>query len=275
MKFKPFSSTYDFSKTELSEIYPNHFHTPIAKWIYDIFDDNHLGHSRGYYSSISVIKTPVLGNFNVIFRKSFPEDITEFINNILSDSELTSNFLALMLQNYAAGKEAVALEIILSNGGSAYKVVQTDKAAGSYDKGVYDLERRVPELIVNQAKPALNVSEQLQVAWKAFYSLNPDYEKTVNQCCDALEHLLRDTYEPRNVTPQLGMLLKNLQSKPDKMNFKGDTLFSDKSDILKLISESTKIRGTHTAGTGRKPTSKEAEFILHSTILIFNMHSGV
>ena len=275
MKFKPFSPSYDFSKAELTEEYPNHFHTPIAKWIYDIFNDNDLGWDNGFRGNITTIKPVVLGKLNVLFRKNFPDDLETFINYILSNSELTSNFLALMLQNYARGEDAERLEATLSNGGSAYKVVKIEKAAGLYDQGVYNLERRVPAIIVKQAQHILTLSDQLEDAWKAFYSLNPDYEKTVNKCCDALEHLLRDTYEPRNTTPQLGMLIKDLQAKPSKMNYKGDSLMIDKSDILTLISSATKIRGSHTAGTGRKPTPDESEFILHSTIFIFNMHNKI
>lgn len=276
MKFKPFSSKYDFSKTELLQNYPEHFHQPIFSWAYRIFEDNQLAWAPAYRTDgVETIKPEVQNRLQILFRQNFSSNFESFIQQVLRDSDLTSNFLALMLQNYATQRDAALLETVLLDGGSAYKVEKTDKQASTYDRGVYDLTKRVPQLTADQAKTALSVSEQLQDAWKAFYSLSPDYEKTVNKCCDALEHLLRDTYEPRNKKPQLGLLIKDLQTSPKKMNFKGDTLFDNKSDILTLIAKATTVRGSHTAGTGRVPTANEAELILHSTILLFNMHSGI
>jgi len=273
MRFKPFSESYDFSKAELSEDYPDHFNTPLYEWIYKMLDENDLGWSKGYGNNISVIKTEVLGRFNVIFRENFPDNINIFISKLLSDADLTSNFLALMLQNYANATSAGKLEVILSRGGSAFKVIKTDMSAGSYEKGAYDLERRVSEIVAEQAKLSIDGNELLKDAWRAFYSLNPDYEKTVNKSCDALEHLLKDNYEPKNGKPQLGVMIKNLIASPEKMAYKGDTLLLDKSVLLRLIDKATTVRGTHTAGTGRKPTADEAEFILHATIFIHNMHN--
>ncbi|HET9412099.1 MAG TPA: hypothetical protein VFO38_04585 [Candidatus Saccharimonadales bacterium] len=276
MRFKPFSEKYDFTKSELTEHYPLYLRRPIAQWFHDLVAENELGYfTNSYISRISGLKPGFVNNLNTIFRENFPTDLQDFIKKIFSDADLTSNFLALLLQNICKGVDAVRLEMILSNGGSAFAVEKVDKSANSYDAGVYDLVKRVPEVVAKQAAEALTSNELIKEAWNACYSRNPDYERTVNRCCDALEHMLRDKYESKNVKPQLGMLIKNLQTTPGKLSFKGDTLLRNKADLMSLVSSATQVRGSHTAGTGRKPTSEEAEFILHSTILIWNVHQAI
>lgn len=276
MKFQPFSSKYDFAKADLSEKYPSYLLRPISQWIHDLVEANDLGYAGGAFSStIATLKPAFTNQLNAILRDDFPMGIKPFLEKIHQDPELTSNFLALMLQNYADGRDAIKLETILAEGGSAFAVRKVDKDASIYDRGVYNLVKRVPEVVSVAASSALSSSAIIASAWSACYSRNPDYEKTVNKCCDALEHLLRDAYEPKNVRPQLGLLLKNLQSKPEKLEFKGDTILENKADLLNLIRKATTVRGSHTAGTGRPPTQYEAEFILHATILIWQLHQGV
>jgi hypothetical protein len=276
MRFKPFSEKYDFSNSELSEQYPPYLRRPIAQWFRDLVSDNELGYVASSFSSKIVSLKPEFTNrLNTVFREIFPSNFDNFIEKIFSNSELTSNFLALLLQNICKSEDAVRLEMILADGGSAFAVEKIEKSASTYDAGAYDLVKRVPEIVANQASKALASNDLLKEAWNACYSRNPDHDKTVNKCCDALEHILRDKYEPNNTRPQLGMLLRNLQTASNKLSFKGDTLLSSKADLINLVSSATQIRGSHTAGTGRKPTPEEAEFILHSTILIWNMHQGI
>jgi len=277
MKFKPFSKKYDFCDEKLTESYLPHLHQPLADWFYAIVTRNSMGYNRytNLNNTITNLDNSFINRLNVLFRQTFPSDVDNFMAKILHDSDLTSNFLALMLQNYAKGQDAARLETILADGGSAFAVTKTDTSANEYQEGVYDLVKRVPDVIKAQSATALGADKLIKQAWDACYSRNPDYEKTVTKSCDALEHLLRDNYEPKNLKPQLGMLLKNLQNSQKKLKFKGDTLLSDKFDLLELISSATTVRGSHSAGTGRKPTPEEAEFILHCTILIWNMHQRV
>lgn len=277
MKFKPFSKKYDFSNEKLADNYPVHFYKPIAAWFYEIVKRNGMGYNRHttLNSAITNLSDSFINRLNVLFRQTFPSDIDSFLAKIFQDSDLTSNFLALILQNFAKGGDAARLETILADGGSAYSVTKTNTSASEYEEGVYDLVKRVPDVIKEQSAAALGSDKLIKQAWDACYSRNPDYEKTVIKSCDALEHLLRDNYEPKNQKPQLGMLLKNLKASQKKLSFKGDTLLTNKFDLLELVGSATTVRGSHSAGTGRKPTPEEAEFILHSTILIWNMHQGI
>jgi hypothetical protein len=70
----------------------------------------------------------------------------------------------------------------------------------------------------------------------------------------------------------LGRLIGNLRASDNKLNFKGDTVIKNKDNLLDLIDNVASFRGMHTAGKGKKPNKDEAEYILHTTIYIWNLH---
>lgn len=277
MKFKPFTQKYDFSNTGLTELYPSYIARPIGQWFLELADANNLAYNRNgaLYGGFTDLNSDFTNRLGVLLCDTFPTDIDRFLAKMFDDSELTSNFLAILLQNFCNGSQAVRLEVILSDGGSAFAVEKTNKAASEYAKGVYDLIKRVPEQVKSQAEVALSSDQLINEAWQAFYSRNPDYSKTVSKCCDALEGILRDQYEPKNARPQLSMLLKNLEANPNKLNFKGDSLLKNKTNLLALVEKATTVRGMHKNGTGRDPTPEEANYILNVTILIWNLHQQI
>lgn len=274
MKFKPFSYKYDFKDEALIENYPNYLQKPITHWLRDLFQKNNLGYNRYNHlnSSITNLNSSFVDRTQTLLREVFNSDFGEFVDKLFSDTELTTNFLALMLQNYARGLDAVRLEMILSDGGSAYKVEKTDKEASESKEGVYDLVWRVPEAVTQQSEKALTNNQLLLEAWKQCYSRHPDYEKTVSKCCDFLEGYLGKTYFPEDPKPQLGKFINNFENNPKQLSYKGDSIVDPKSILTSLLKEASNIRGQHTEGQGREPTSDEAEFILHTTIYIWNLH---
>jgi len=42
--------------------------------------------------------------------------------------------------------------------------------------------------------------------------------------------------------------------------------------LTSLLKEASNNRGQHTKGKGRIPTKNEAEFVLNTTILVWNLH---
>lgn len=266
MKFKPFTKTFDFHESSLIDDFPEYLAIPVAHWVEKYLHEREWMH-RGQLDSDFV------DNLRIHLRSSFSQDWREFILAVLDDSELTANLLALLIQNCSNPSLAEELENILKIGGSAYKVEITVTKLNQYHTSYdYEFVHRVPQIVQDTANNALTSNKILRDAWDACYQHKPDYSEVVRKCCDLLEHLLRDTYEPKNKTPQLGMLLKNLQATPSKLSFRGDTLLDNKATLITLVEKATTVRGGHTAGTGRLPTGDEAEFILHSTILIWNMH---
>lgn len=191
---------------------------------------------------------------------------------ILSDRERTTNFITLCLQNFADKDNANELEFILSQGGSAYEVIKKDKFASEYAKGGYELAERVSEVVKKQSEQALEGSELLNEAWDSCFSRSPDYEKVVSRSSDFLEAFLGEIYFPTDTKPQLKKFVHAFERNPEILDYKGDSVVDPKSNRTSLLKEASNIRGQHTAGKGRKPTKEEAEFVLHSTIYIWNLH---
>jgi hypothetical protein len=209
----------------------------------------------------------------ILFRESVPEDWNNFLIWLFKDSERLTNFLALCLQNYAQKSNASALEKILAFGGSAYTVTKMRSEASDYERGVYDLTLRVSEPVAEISKKSLQASSVLMEAWNSCYSRNPDYEKVVSRCCDFIEGFLRDKYWPGDgKTKSITIAMKEFVKKPGMLHYKGSTFINKPEDLISLLSGVGYIRGQHTTGKGRKPTSDEAEFILHTTIYIWNLH---
>jgi hypothetical protein len=224
------------------------------------------------YPSKKYVKQNFINNLQIIFREEFPQYWGEFYGFIYSDVDRLCNFLAYCLQNFADADDAIRLEYILSQGGSGYAVLKVDQDASEYQKGVYDLVDRVSEVVQSESQNAISSNDQLMKAWLHCYSRTPDYEKVVIESQNFLEHFIRDTYEPGNTKPQLGKLVGNLKTSTNKLKFKGDTVINDKKSLLDLISNIANYRGMHTAGTGKKPSRQEAEYILHTTIYFWNLH---
>lgn len=274
MSFKPFTKKYDFKNDPLNKNFPDYILVSIADWLYEsIRYEKLLDDRRSVTGGGAIHLNPKFHrSISIDFRITFPDTWSSFIEFIFSDSEILCNVLAYWLQNLTQLQYARMLENILSRSGSAYKVIITDKNASEYTVGVSDIAFRVPEIIEQEAKKSLDSEKELEDAWRFCYSRKPDYDKTVIACQNFLEHFLRDTYEPSNKKPQLGKLVGNLKKASKKLDFKGQSALKDKSLILDLINQVPSLRGMHTSGTGRKPTKDEAEYVLHTSIYIWNLH---
>jgi len=260
-----------FDSKVLIDTYPDYMELPIKDWIKKILYGQNLIYKDIRYQE--VIKNDFLSDIQTTFRGKFDSYLINFLNDIYLSKEKTSNILALCLQNYANRKEADALEWILSRCGSRYKVVEIEHHYSEHSKGGYDLVHRVNQIIEEEAQEAIDKDSYIKQAWINCYSRNPDYEKVVGECQDALESLLRDKYDPENVKPQIGLLLKKIQEKKIKLKYKGVGISDDKYLLLKLIENIAGYRGIHKAGTGRSPSKEQAEYFLSSTIYIWNLHN--
>ncbi|OGD65587.1 hypothetical protein A2215_03145 [Candidatus Berkelbacteria bacterium RIFOXYA2_FULL_43_10] len=146
-----------------------------------------------------------------------------------------------------------------------------NKSAGDYNKGVYNLERRVPVIVRKQSEKALTANDLLQDAWGFCYSRKPDYEKVVSKCCDFLEGYIAIKYFPKEKKPTLRKLIIQLSQKPQILTYKGSGIIADKALVLELLKDAIDYRGQHTSGTGKRPNKDEAEFVLHTTIYLWNL----
>lgn len=274
MIFKPLGNRYNYSPDVLVKSFPDYFYSPIDDWLWKVLNsagavdvsDSYIDSSKRY------IKTVFLNRLQIYFREVFPQYWKEAFPFIFQDPDRLSNFLAFCLQNFADGDDATELEYILSQGGSGFGVIKTQKDASEYTKGVYDLVERVGTTVKEQSAKALDDNEILMAAWIYCYSRNPDYEKVVSRSCDFLESFLGKKYFPTDPKPQLKKFIHSFEEHPALLDYKGNSIVKPKSNLTSLLKEASDIRGQHTAGKGRKPTKQEAEFVLHATIFIWNLH---
>ncbi len=272
MRFKPFTTKYDFTDKELVTDFPSYFAQPLFSWFFEaIRYDNLLDHDTTYGQYY--LKTGFLNRLQVTFHESVPQKFTDFVDYILGDSDRTANYLALWLQNYAKQAHAAKLEYILSQGSSAYQVSLVDKNASEYDAGVYDLVMRVSDEVKKGSADALK-NNILAEAWQLAYSRKPDDEKVVTKCCNFLEGYLGKKYFPKDPKPQLKKFVHAFQAKPTSLRYLGDTIVKPKNTLTDLLVNASDIRGQHTEGKGRTPTHDEAIFVLHATIFIWNIDNG-
>lgn len=273
MKFKPVTKKYIFDKELLFKNYPAHIVPAIATWIKKVLLEVDIWkYPNSIYPGESIIDYDFLNYLDINFRERFPRDPDKFLSFIFQDSDRTTNFLALCLQNYAQAFMVIELEDILCTGGSGYTIIFTKDNPSQYEKGVATIIDRVPEIIKKASEQILNNEELIKEAWINYYSRTHDYSKTVNKCVDALESLFKRKYFPKDTKPTLGKFIKDFITSPQKLSYEGNSIIKPKNLLTNLASEFITIRGHHTSGTGRQPTKEEALFVLHYTIFVFSIH---
>jgi hypothetical protein len=273
MKFKAFGDKYNFPKNVLIDNFPPFVLGPLSDWLLNTLRyDYIIEDSFERYIGIS----PSFKHFlQIEFREVFPQDWNNFLKFVFEDKDRTCNIIALCLQNCANLDQANSLEYILSESGSAYEITCTDLKSAEFHKGVFDLIQRVPTSTKKFSEKAISENEMLLEAWNSCFSRKPDYEKTVSRCSDFLEAFFKKKYFPDDPKPQLKKFIHDFENNPERLQYKGSTIVSPKSMITSLLSEVSNIRGQHLAGKGRKPTRDEAEFVLNTTIYIWNLHNGI
>lgn len=270
MSFKPLSKKYIFDDT-LSMDIPAHLKGPIANWLELILQRKNLivrSHVTGAGSYVSRVFKDFL---QVQLREVFPQQWGEFLEFVINDTDRCLTLLQICLNKFADNDEANRLEIHLSMAGSGYEVEKVDKEASSHTEGVYDLIERVPSATKEAAKNAISENDQLLKAWRACYGRGPNYKEAVQQAQNVLESLFRDNYLPNDKKAQLGKLIADIKAGKE-LAYKGSDVLTDPNVLLGLVDRVPEYRGVHTAGSGKVPTKQQAEYILHTTIYLWNLH---
>lgn len=271
MKFKPLSKKYQFNDTLVMD-FPSFMHQPIANWLEDLLTrKNLLVAPDMLYPGKRYITDAFREVLHVNLRESYPQAWGDFINHILTDTDRTLTILQWCLNYHANARDANNLEWLLSSSGSGYEVEKTDKEASEYKEGIYDLIERVSTATKEAAKHALSQNEQLLTAWRACYGRKPNYKEVVQESQNVLEELLRDRYLPKDKKAQLGKLIADIKA-GKTLSYKGSDVPTNPNTLLELVDQFPAYRGMHTAGTGKNPTKQQAEYILHTTIYLWNLH---
>lgn len=269
--FEPFDEEFNFDKSILTEGFPEYMLPSVKTWIRNVLiKHKHYDPFRSREVSSQKIVLPL----NRALRKNFRSSYKAFIVDISTDVSTLRNVLSYFLQKIADKEEGDELEKILLETSSAYAVDFKEEEVSNHGIGwkitKKKLVNRVPPIVKEQALEVMRTDQLLAEAWESHYGIEPDHEKTVTRCTDALAGLLRDVYFPREKRPQLGKLLEKMRKDPKQYPLPADSLY-DGDKFLELMKDFSKIRGNHKSGTGRAPTHTEASFVLHYTIMLFQL----
>ena len=271
MKFKPITNKYKFDTDDLTIEYPEYLKIPIGSWIQEVlFDASVWTYKTGLFGGTN-IDSEFLNNLDINLRERFPGEPENFLHFVFADSERTTNVVGICLQNYAKLGHAHKLEKILDIGGSAYTVTVDPNQNDSSTRGVGTLTDRVPDIVQDSSQNALNNEALIREAWLACYSRNPDYERTVSRCCDVIEKIWGKKYFSNDPKPQVKKFVHFFKDNPTKLSYSGATVINPKNVLSDLAESFSDIRGQHSTGKGRSPIKEEAEFVLHYTILLWNL----
>lgn len=263
--FEPFDEKFEFDKSVLTEGFPDYMIASVKAWLIKTLRDQ--GALSGTYLSEDKFILPL----NQAMRQTFSIPWHDFWNEMKKDIPTFRNILSYVLQNVARKPQGVALEKILSQTSSAYAVeIDTVLVNQQISQTNMKLVYRVPLIVKKQAENIFNDHALLAEAWESHYGVKPDDEKTVTRATDALAGLIRNRYFPDEKRPQLGTLLGKMRQKPEEYILPAQSLF-DTDKFLELMKDFSKIRGNHQSGTGRKPTHEEAGFVLHFSIMLFQL----
>ncbi|MCA9350743.1 MAG: hypothetical protein KDJ52_26375 [Anaerolineae bacterium] len=269
--FEPFDKTFRFDESILTENFPNYMLPSILSWIFNVMVAHKL---YDPYHSNMIDTAKLVNPINRMLRTTFRSKYADFIADIQFDLSTFRNVLSYLLQRVSDANEGKTLENILYETSSAYAVefkeVNVKNGAIGWKVTKMKLVYRVPPIVKKQALEVMRTDQLLTEAWDFHYGIDFDDEKTVTRCTDVLSGLLRDKYYPNEKKPQLGKLLKQLIENKDKIILPADTLYN-KESLLKMMVKFSEKRNNHQKGTGTKPSHEEAGFVLHFTIMLYQL----
>jgi len=154
---------------------------------------------------------------------------------------------------YDADGRVAALEKILSDGGSSWKV--------GVRNGQRGLEERVPLGVQDAADATIasagDAGQLLSEAWHAAFGRNPDPEEAYEKAIKAVEEAGWDSVSPGNKRASLGTMVRDMKAQKD---WKLDLPTPDADVPVKMAEALWVGQESRHGGNGyRKPTPSEAE----------------
>ena len=263
--YRPITSEYRKKfKDGLVDDFPDHIHKPLEEWLFHFAinpEQKFSGYTWEDFVESDFAKEVELNvRGTLIIRKDKLDSYTRS-NRFFSKTNLVIEVLNFIVQTYAEEPECKDLEDILLRGGHAYTVSHV----GTLQVG---LEKRVSDELKKASEKTLNESDLLREAWHAFYRKDPDFEKTVSKSIDALETKIKNKYYPQDKKPSLGRYMDNMKT-DQSIKHVGSNVDTDKK-LFDICRDFADYRGQHTSGSGNIPTKEDAEFILHTSILVYH-----
>lgn len=182
--------------------------------------------------------------------------------------DLMLDIVDYLLHAFAHGhhdEELQMVEVVLYQGGSAWRVGQTEEGRGC-------LERRVDETTTLAARSVIahggKVGAHLTLAWNEIYGRNPDPGKGYGEAVKAVEAAAQPVVTPKDSTATLGKMIAAMSDGSDKWAV---TLNSEKVNGVEVVISMMKLLWTsqydrHGSADQDSPisvTQEEAEAAIH------------
>jgi hypothetical protein len=127
-------------------------------------------------------------------------------------SEFCLDLIDFLLYRTASHQAAAGLEVILLQGGSAWRVVEREDS--------YGLERRVATAVAEAVDAVTNPRDRAAVhlsrAWSAQFGRDPDPSTAYREAVRAVEAIGKPIISPRNDRATLGTMIADLRAAPHK-----------------------------------------------------------
>ena len=137
----------------------------------------------------------------------------ELLERFRLDEEFALDVLDLALRKFATTDQAQELEVVLAEGGSAWKVALEES-------GDARLERRVPgpaaETIDLVASDSGRTAQHLDLAWRKLFGRDPDTSGSYREAVRAVEVAAKPLFTPDDSRATLGKIIRAIRDKPEK-----------------------------------------------------------
>lgn len=247
--------------------FPEYFHPQIAHWLSEVANELHpfprqINYGTGGNFNF-FINSPLASEAQNAIRCVIPKKHLDFFSNRDLCIEVL-NFVAQKCSKvlYLSNEYIQRLENILCMGGHAYKVAYM----GTEQIG---LIKRVSDELEDVSAEALSESDLLREAWHCLYKKDPDFEGAVAKSIDALETKIKQKYYPDDPKPSLGKFLNQMKNDV-QVRYAGNVVDTNRK-LFEVCSRFANFRGQHTSGDGKIPTEEDVRFILHTSILLYDM----
>ena len=275
-KPKPITEKHKKISQGMTTGFPDYIRDKIINWMHELhgiknlnliqWDDEAQWFNANLSNSNHIFKQEWIDDFELIYKcqfSSYPVYVHKIDNLFKKDPDLRLEFLNYIIQDVPE-KQQEELEDIFKKVNFEYKVsdIGTEQ--------VY-LAKRVPEEVEKVAQEMLNKSDVLLSAWHSVYKKHKDnaeaqasYEHAVKECCKAIEEYITTTYFSQNPKGTFGKLITDLKNQQDKSFYKGINIDSNMT-LFDTVKEFQNYSNKHPGQP--TPTRKDAEFILHTTIM--------
>lgn len=242
---------------------PEWLRVSLLEWVFGVISSVPL------YGGVPEVRSGPLRAIERNLQVSPIDGAPELEERLVGDSEFFLDVLDFLCARAAKPEQRVALDAVLTEGGSVWHVV------GSLNRP--RLERRVDEATEQVARDLMaregRPHERLAHAWNAVYGRNPDPSKGYAEAVKAVEAAACRLVLPNDDSATLGRVLGEMKSDPSRWTCIMQSLDGNEKQVERAIAMARLLWGSHRDrhDTGDETTPanvslEEAEAAVHLAI---------